>query len=337
MSKSWIYATKPTPTTWDVLHTDYIPDQTTLYFICDANTRIGEVFCNRSQSITTVPFTACTRRIKSTITRMPNENSCRRLNGEFYEVRYTLPDRTIIPLYHLCYSKTDEHAVYSRHKSYGFNLAASTYRRPQFVQGGVVSPDTANSYYASNVYTTFVRLLGTNQKFIQDNTTLVFERGHLANSQDFPTYDQMDETFKLANVIPQFFGSNHGNWKRLENWIHKLATANTYADVVTGSFGLLKLPHAHVAHVDVPIYLAANDKNPVPLWLYKVVKYAGSCYAFLTSNNDFNTDPQINTSACRVVACPSGLTFNTTTTSGVSHCCNYFHFVSNIGNHAKLC
>ncbi|XP_065365096.1 uncharacterized protein LOC135958149 [Calliphora vicina] len=339
MDRKWIYATRPTRTTWDVLHTDYIKDQTTLHLICNTMLNGRELFCNHGEfqeRTISKSIINCAGRIKANIVMLTNVNACRSKGGELYQVRYTLPDGSIIRLYDVCYNRLKEQSLYSRHKSYGFNLAASTYVRPAFSRGNVVSRERELSFQAANIYNAFVRLLGAQQKYVPDNKTLILERGHLTNSQDFPTYDQMDETFKYVNVMPQFRGSNRSNWKRIENWIHNLPAPNKYAEVVTGSFDILRLSHSERPQ-QVPMYLMANEKNPIPLWSYKVVKYDNICYAFVTLNNDFNTDPQISTPYCRSVPCPDGLQFNSAPNSGVSYCCNYNQFVRNIGRHAALC
>ncbi|XP_065364791.1 uncharacterized protein LOC135957888 [Calliphora vicina] len=338
MDKKWIFATRPTRTTWDVLHTDNIKDQSTLYLVCKSMTRVRQILCKNGKLVEKkTPKFKCPGRIKADVALQPVQNSCRRMGGDMYEVRYTLPGKNIIPLYEVCYSKRNEQALYSIHKSYGFNLAASTYKRPSvFKKDNIVSRERELSFQAANIYNSFVRLLGDKQKYVADNTTLVLERGHLVNSQDFPTYDQMDETFKYVNVMPQFRGSNRRNWKRIENWIHNLPARNRYAVVVTGSFDILSLTHS-TSKVNIPMYLMPNNKNPIPLWTYKVVKYANMCYAFVTLNNDYNKNVKISTYYCRSVACPRGLTFNSEPDSGVSYCCNYNQFVRSIGRHAALC
>lgn len=338
MDRNWIYAIKTPMNTWDVLHTDYIKDQTSLHLLCKTMTNNRELFCNhgRIEERTNMkPTPTCTERIRANVSLLINEISCLRMKGELYNVYYTLLSNTI-SLYKVCYSKVTEQALYSRHKSYGFNLAASTYMRPSFSRNNIVSRERELSFQAANIYNAFVKLLGPKQPYISNNRTLILERGHLVNSQDFPTYDQMDETFKYVNVMPQFRGSNRSNWKRIENWIHSLPASNTYADVVTGSFDILRLPHSQT-NTMIPMYLMDNEKNLIPLWSYKVVKYGGMCYAFVTLNNDFNTNPNTSTPYCRSIACPRGLQFNMAPDSGISYCCNYNHFVRNIGRHAVLC
>lgn len=339
MDRKWIYATKANNSSWDILHTNYVKDQTSLYLICSSVHNGREMLCNRGlmqERNATGSTASCSRRIRAETVSVENENFCRRQGGEFYQVRYTLPAGTIVTLYEVCYNKLSEQPLYTRHKSYGFVMPASTYNRPTFSRGNVVSRARELSFQAAHVYNTFVHLLGDRQAFVPTNKTLILDRGHLVNSQDFLTYDQMDETFKYINVVPQFRGSNRSNWKRIENWIRNLASSSTYAQVVTGTIGVLSLPHS-VTGQDISMYLMADKKNPIPLWLYKVVQYAGICYAFVTLNNDFNANAQINTNACAIVQCPDGLQFSTAAASGISYCCNYRHFVRSIGRHAVLC
>ncbi|XP_037806847.1 uncharacterized protein LOC119600591 [Lucilia sericata] len=337
MDKKWIYATKPTANTWDVLHTDYIEDRKRLYLICNnAMTNVRRIYCNRGIWQEETHDLTCPRRLKANVVKIGNENSCSQLNGELYQVRYTLTDGSIISLYEVCYSTQNEQSLYARHKAYGFNLAASTYVRPMFSRSNVVSRERELSFKAENIYNTFVRLLGSKQTYVPNEKTLILDRGHLANSQDFLTYDQMDETFKYVNVMPQFRGGNRSNWKRIENWVHNLPVKNTYAEVVTGSIGILSLPHSE-HNTQIPMYLMSNEKNPIPLWLYKVVKYKNECYIFATLNNEFNTNSSISPPFCNSTACPRQLEFNPSLNSGVSYCCDYNSTAAKIGSHAILC
>ncbi|XP_075157953.1 salivary endonuclease-like [Haematobia irritans] len=181
------------------------------------------------------------------MTPLENVEPCRLKDGQMYDIRYNLPiGRTSISLYQVCYNKAREEAVYSHHLVYGSTIAASTYQRPQFVTGNVVDQARANSFEAANVYNAFVGLLGPNQEYVKSTSQSdrIIDRGHLANSQDFLTYDQMDETFKYINVIPQFASINRSNWKRLENWVHNLPQGMQYAEVITGTYGVLELEHS---------------------------------------------------------------------------------------------
>ncbi|TMW46404.1 hypothetical protein DOY81_008514 [Sarcophaga bullata] len=338
MSKQWVFLTRPFANTVDVLHTDYLNHKAILYMFCNSQTPIRELVCEDGElEETTDPNLQCNRRVRADIELSTVvDNSCRRLAGEIYNVVYNIPRGIKLPLYQVCYSTRNEEAIFTRHKAYGFNLPATNYRRAQFSLGAVVTRERADSFDPENVYDKFVELLGEGQTYIPDNTSLLLERGHLVNAQDFPSYDQMDETFKYINVAPQFRGSNRMNWRRIENWVHNLPSRDKYAEVVTGVYGILRLPHSTTGQL-VDMYLMDNNKNPIPAWTYKVVKYNNVCYAFVTSNNIFSTNRNLRTDICQSVACPGGLQFTSAPTSTVAYCCNYNHLVRYVGSHARLC
>lgn len=338
MDKRWIYAVRPTPNSWDVLHTDFLVDQQKLFLICDNTSTAIELQCNHGV-MTSIPANAnCARRIKASVTPIANDNSCRLKGGEMYNVRYVLQGDFNISLYHICYRRSNERSIYAHHLAYGFNLAASSYQRPQFLLSGIVSRQRADSFEARNVYEAFVRLLGPQQRYTNSSRDVILDRGHLVNSQDFLSYDQMDETFKYVNVMPQFSGINRSNWKRIENWIHNLPEKNKYAEVVTGNYGTLELQHSQ-SNNSIPMFLMSDHKNPISKWIYKVVKYNGECYVFITLNNPYSTTSNTNGGSilCQNTPCPTNIKLNSDVGSGLSYCCNYRNFVRKVGQHAALC
>ncbi|XP_013117748.1 uncharacterized protein LOC106095054 [Stomoxys calcitrans] len=337
MDRKWIYAVKNPANKYELLHTEMLKDQQKIFLICKSIKMI-QLQCKKGKVSSIPPSITCSRRMRATITAIANEAACLQKGGAMYDVRYTLPTgKRVLSLYQVCYNKNTEEAIYSRHRAYGFRLSASTYKRPQFATGGVVSVARADSFEFGNVYNSFVRLLGSGQDYIKSAnlSDRVMERGHLANSQDFLTYDQMDETFKYVNVMPQFGSINRRNWKRIENWIHNLPKNNQYAEVVTGGFEVLELPHSKTRK-STPMYLMVNNKNPIPKWTYKVVKYNGVCHAFVTYNNPY-TNTVASNSPCLAVPCPTGLTFNPDLGSGPSNCCNLRYLVQKVGQQAALC
>lgn len=332
MDKRWVYMFGNT-----ILHTDFIPDKGILDLVCtEKNDRI-RLLCNRG-TLQSWPANAdCTNRKKASVITDNVKCSANNMHGVLYKVEYKWQDGTTDFLYEVCYSSSAETVLYARHKTYGFNLPVSNYKRPTFAQSGVVSRQRADSFSSSSIYKKFNALLGPKQKYVTSEFDFAVQRGHLANSQDFVSFDQMDETFKYINVIPQFRGSNLGNWKTLENWVHMLPAKTKYANVVTGTIGILTLPHSKIRSRKVPIYLMANRKNPMPLWIYKVVEYNGECYAFVSLNNESKKILPPIITMCKKTTCPKGLVFSRKRESGASYCCDYNYFVSRVGKHAKLC
>uniref|UniRef100_A0A1I8NXQ5 DNA/RNA non-specific endonuclease/pyrophosphatase/phosphodiesterase domain-containing protein n=1 Tax=Stomoxys calcitrans TaxID=35570 RepID=A0A1I8NXQ5_STOCA len=339
MNKSWVFAVATPLNKVELLHRDILQDQEQLYLICKNNDVI-RLRCNHGRMSNIPAGARCSRRIKATINPIDNEK-CRQNNGQMYDIRYALPiGEGVQSLYQVCYSGNFEAPIYSRHLVYRFNLAASPYQRPQFVTGGVVSQSRADSFETANIFNSFVRLLGYAQNYVKSPRVgdRIMDRGHLVNSQDFLTYDQMDETFKYINVMAQFGSINRSNWKKIENWIHKLphTGTETFVEVVTGTFGVLELPHSQTQR-PTPMFLMANNKNPIPKWSYKVAKYEGKCHAFVTYNNPFGR-PNLSESPCVSVPCPLYLNFNNTITEGgASDCCDPYRLAVIVGDQANLC
>lgn len=67
-----------------------------------------------------------------------------------------------------------------------------------------------------------------------------FDRGHLAPAADFPEDDEMEDTFCLTNVSPQYAKLNRGMWLRLEDFVRNVVRSATDEDVwvVTGPLWL---------------------------------------------------------------------------------------------------
>ncbi|XP_073825959.1 uncharacterized protein [Musca autumnalis] len=175
----------------------------------------------------------------------------------------------------------------------------------------------------------------------------VVHQGHMVNVQDFITKDQKDATMLNINIVPMFAKCNLGNWKKVENWINKKAggdtrnsgATNNYAlipdNVVTGTFDVLQLADQNKKLV--PIYLMPRQKNPVPMWLYKVVKFDGKCHVFLVLNNPTQVEPAGRANLCKPVQCPDGLSYSADSNDCLSYCCDYQSFVGRVGAHARLC
>jgi DNA/RNA endonuclease G (NUC1) len=68
-----------------------------------------------------------------------------------------------------------------------------------------------------------------------------YDRGHLAPAADFPSEDEMEDTFCLTNVSPQYAKLNRGMWLRLEDFVRdvvKSTDENKEVWVVTGPLWL---------------------------------------------------------------------------------------------------
>jgi endonuclease G len=103
-----------------------------------------------------------------------------------------------------------------------------------------------------------------------------YDRGHMAPAGDMPDERAQEESFSLANIVPQNPELNRRLWERLESGVRELATQAGEAYVVTG-----------------PIYLGAEIESLrgrvlVPTHIYKAVyvparRMAG---AYLVANEE---------------------------------------------------
>ncbi len=69
---------------------------------------------------------------------------------------------------------------------------------------------------------------------LQDYARSGFDRGHLAPSGDMPDDEAQQESFSLANMVPQAPKLNRGIWEGIESAVRKLAERQGEIYVVTG-------------------------------------------------------------------------------------------------------
>ncbi len=91
-----------------------------------------------------------------------------------------------------------------------------------------------------------------------------FDRGHMAPSGDAPTRVSQQESFSLANMVPQSPDLNRGLWAGIEKQVRELVLSEGEAYVVTG-------PAYHLAS---PAVIGANAL-PVPSSVWKAVYLPG--------------------------------------------------------------
>ena len=94
---------------------------------------------------------------------------------------------------------------------------------------------------------------------LEDFKRTGYDRGHLAPSGDFPSADSQNESFTLANIVPQNPNNNQNLWQGIESSVRDLAIERGELYVVTG-----------------PIFEGASLKRikgrvMVPTGLYKAV------------------------------------------------------------------
>lgn len=78
------------------------------------------------------------------------------------------------------------------------------------------------------------RLTGEPHPELSDYRRSGFDRGHLTPSADMPNADARDETFSLANIVPQDPTNNRHIWSDIEQTIRRVARQRGAVYVVTG-------------------------------------------------------------------------------------------------------
>lgn len=105
-----------------------------------------------------------------------------------------------------------------------------------------------------------------------------FDRGHMAPSGDMPTQAAQQESFSLANIVPQDEVLNRYLWAKVESAVRDLAVREGVVFVVTGPIfdrasgeergaGRVRVPSGVFKAVLVPgkgaaAYVAENDDTP---------------------------------------------------------------------------
>ncbi len=69
---------------------------------------------------------------------------------------------------------------------------------------------------------------------LEDYARSGYDRGHMAPSGDMPDADAQEESFSLANMLPQAPKLNRGTWERIESAVRGLARRRGEIYVVTG-------------------------------------------------------------------------------------------------------
>lgn len=167
----------------------------------------------------------------------------------------------------------------------------------------------------------------------------IIDRGHLTPSADFTLVNLKRSTFTLINAIPQFKTIDNNNWRLIEEWVR--ARQRTPARVCTGVFDC-NLDAERAAQLTcvvklqdhrrrwVPIFLANNRRIPIPLWVYKIVRFRNNGIVFLTLNNIHHTgDVHVPENICRPIICPEDLQLTQTIRNGRTFCCSYREFIDN--------
>ncbi|XP_001989630.2 uncharacterized protein LOC6563174 [Drosophila grimshawi] len=238
-----------------------------------------------------------------------------------YVVGHTFNNR-MLELYRTCYNPQTVRAYFSDVTLYPKTISPT---RPnvRFTTDQLITPAQASSYLTRNIFRTFGRIYGQNQQYIRNNRDLVINRGHLTASSDFLFGDQAAGTFKYLNVVPQFQSINDGNWRFIEEWVRTQIPSNSVLNVRTGALGVLSLADSSSRRTLRQAYLAGPNQNPVPTWMYKIVRDATNrpLHAFITYNNVFVRARPRQPANCQTpIPCP--LNLRNTAAMGYTYCCD---------------
>lgn len=129
----------------------------------------------------------------------------------------------------------------------------------------------------SNRFHAEARLPPSERAELSDYQRSGFDRGHMAPSGDMPTRAADEESFSLANIVPQARRLNQGTWSKLEGMVRNMALESGEVHVVTGPMfegqtirslkGRVLIPTStwkavHVRGRGAAAYIATNDNKP---------------------------------------------------------------------------
>ena len=105
-----------------------------------------------------------------------------------------------------------------------------------------------------------------------------YDRGHMAPSADMPDEKSQQESFSLANMVPQNSANNRGVWKGIESAVRKLARDRGELYVVTGPVFRGEKPQRIGGAVMVPtlLFKAVYDPRRHEAGAYLVENAAGA-------------------------------------------------------------
>ena len=113
------------------------------------------------------------------------------------------------------------------------------------------SPTTKTPIYTANVLTYNIvqkakdigrkdtfhedeRLPFSSRSLLSDYKKSGYDRGHMIPSDDMPDFKSQNQTFSLANMVPQNASNNRGTWKKLENKTREYTNKESKVYVISG-------------------------------------------------------------------------------------------------------
>ncbi len=114
-----------------------------------------------------------------------------------------------------------------------------------------------------------------------DYTNSGYDRGHMANAQDFAfALDAYTDTFYMSNMCPQLHSFNAGIWLRLEEMDKLFTEKYGKCDVACGPIFTNKTRIQRIGK---------TSRVAVPDAFFRVIYCNGRAYCWIVSQNDFLT------------------------------------------------
>ena len=137
--------------------------------------------------------------------------------------------------------------------------------------------DAARQIRRENRFHPDARLPPGDRAELADYARSGFDRGHMAPSGDMPTDAVQEQSFSLANMVPQAPALNRGPWERIESAVRRLARRRGELYVVTGP-----------AFTGTQIDMIGDNRVLIPTATWKTIfdPRAQATGAWLCSNTD---------------------------------------------------
>ncbi|XP_045459781.1 uncharacterized protein LOC123670324 [Melitaea cinxia] len=244
-------------------------------------------------------------------------------------------------IYRSCYNQNRMEVLYVWHDQNPTNAVHQTgVPRPSWLAGNFFPGVNINTAYTQNSQRTVIgNLVGSNIVGRYITNTQFLTRGHLTAKSDHVFEPNQRSTFFFINAAPQWQPFNAGNWNNLEqNLRRRIAAAGYNAVLYTGTFGVTQLRNSNNRLVD--IYLASNNRVPVPQYFYKVAYDASRRRgtAFISINNPYYTLAEARRLQFCTDRCRNNNAFNWINWQpdrvdiGYSFCCTIADFRRRIGH-----
>src|SRR3954469_23883461 len=98
----------------------------------------------------------------------------------------------------------------------------------------MASVTAARDTVRASVFYSDPRLPPADQAQLEDYRRSGYDRGHMTPSGDMPDWEAQQQSFSLANMVPQTSQLNRGIWERIETAVRDLAAREGELYVVTG-------------------------------------------------------------------------------------------------------